>query len=62
MGVPYDFNSVMHYGPTAFGIKGQMTIQTLDPSKQGRIGNRNGFSGYDILQMNLLYKCPVGKV
>ena len=56
MNVPYDYESVMHYGKTAFG-SGKITIQTKDASKQNVIGNRRGFSNYDIQQMNLLYKC-----
>ena len=56
MNVPYDYSSVMHYGKTAFG-SGKITIQTKDASKQNVIGNRRGFSQYDIKQMNLLYKC-----
>ena len=57
MNVPYDYESMMHYGKTAFG-SGKITIKTKDPSKQDVIGNRKGFSIYDILQMNLLYRCP----
>eukprot|EP00112_Aurelia_sp_Birch-Aquarium-sp1_P011279 Seg2370.3 transcript_id=Seg2370.3/GoldUCD/mRNA.D3Y31 product="High choriolytic enzyme 1" protein_id=Seg2370.3/GoldUCD/D3Y31 len=57
MNVPYDFLSVMHYGRTAFG-SGRITIQTIDPKNQYKIGQRGGFSNLDILQMNLLYKCP----
>ena len=57
MNVPYDFLSVMHYGRTAFG-SGRITIQTIDPKNQYKIGQRGGFSDMDILQMNLLYKCP----
>ncbi len=56
MNVPYDYESVMHYGKTAFG-SGRITIETIDPTKQNVIGNRRGFSKYDIMQMNLLYKC-----
>ena len=57
MNVPYDYRSMMHYGKTAFG-SGRLTIETLDKSKQNLIGQRGGFSSSDILQMNLLYKCP----
>ena len=57
LGTPYDFQSMMHYGSTAFGIGGRMTIQTKDPKNQHLIGNRNGFSKIDIKQLNLMYKC-----
>eukprot|EP00794_Sanderia_malayensis_P010637 gene10637-11765_t len=57
MNVPYDYQSLMHYGRTAFG-SGKTTIQTIDKSKQYTIGQRRDFSQLDILQMNLLYKCP----
>ena len=54
---PYDYDSVMHYGPTAFSINGQNTIDT----KNGEdIGQRNGFSDLDIIGLNKLYPC--GKV
>eukprot|EP00794_Sanderia_malayensis_P015872 gene15872-17471_t len=39
MNVPYDYESVMHYGKTAFG-SGKITIQTIDASKQNVIGRR----------------------
>eukprot|EP00795_Rhopilema_esculentum_P010339 gene10339-19037_t len=57
MSVPYDYRSIMHYGRTAFG-RGKLTIETRDPTMQRVIGRRSGFSDYDVLQMNLLYKCP----
>ena len=57
MSVPYDYRSIMHYGRTAFG-RGKLTIETRDPKMQRVIGRRSGFSDYDVLQMNLLYKCP----
>ncbi len=56
MSVPYDYESVMHYGKTAFGRR-KLTIETIDKSKQNVIGRRSGFSQLDILQMNLLYRC-----
>ena len=56
MNVPYDYRSIMHYGGTAFG-SGKITIQTKDRAMQTVIGNRRGFSDFDIKQMNLLYKC-----
>merc|ERR1719427_614777 len=61
LGTPYDYSSMMHYGSTAFGIGGRMTIQTKDPSKQNLIGNRKGFSQIDIQQLKLMYKCGGGR-
>jgi len=55
LGTPYDFESMMHYGATAFGIGGRQTLQTIDPSKQRLIGNRRGFSPIDIRQLGLMY-------
>ena len=56
LNVAYDYKSVMHYGKTAFG-NGRVTIKTINPAMQDVIGQRAGFSGLDIKQMNLLYKC-----
>jgi len=54
LGTPYDYSSMMHYGATAFG-RGRQTIQTIDPSKQRLIGQRQGFSQIDIKQLGLMY-------
>ena len=32
--------SIMHYGARDFGINGQITIRTLDPTKQNVIGKQ----------------------
>ena len=58
LGFPYDYESMMHYGETAFG-GGRVTITTTDPSKQKVIGGRLGFSIIDIKQINAMYKCQV---
>ncbi|XP_047127965.1 blastula protease 10 [Hydra vulgaris] len=55
----YDYNSIMHYGATAFG-NGKSTIITKDPSKQQVIGNRSGFSTIDVQQINAMYNCKMG--
>ncbi|KAL5261326.1 hypothetical protein ACHWQZ_G007127 [Mnemiopsis leidyi] len=55
-GVPYDYDSIMHYGETFFSIDGKST--TLLPLKENvEIGQRKGLSPLDILQANRLYMC-----
>ena len=56
LGTPYDFESMMHYGSTAFG-EGRQTIQTIKSEKQGLIGQRKGFNHIDIKQINKMYCC-----
>ncbi|XP_055628445.1 zinc metalloproteinase nas-14-like [Toxorhynchites rutilus septentrionalis] len=52
-GVPYDYDSVMHYSPTAFSKNGGHTIIPLE---QGvTIGQRVGLSFKDIKRLNLHY-------
>ncbi|XP_057296853.1 zinc metalloproteinase nas-32-like [Hydractinia symbiolongicarpus] len=53
---PYDYGSVMHYGRTFFSANGQDTITPLQSGVT--IGQRNGPSPTDILQINRLYGCP----
>ncbi|XP_066914753.1 astacin-like metalloprotease toxin 1 [Clytia hemisphaerica] len=56
-GTIYDFRSVMHYGSKAFSKNGKQTITTKDPKYQHQIGNRQGFSELDKIQINRMYKC-----
>ena len=60
-GLPYDFHSVMHYGPYAFSKNGKRTIETLDPSKQDIIGKAKGVSEGDVLLLKRMYKCNYSK-
>lgn len=53
--VKYDYDSVMHYGPTAFSVNGEKTIVALDPSAE--IGQRYGMSSNDILRIRQMYGC-----
>jgi len=55
---PYDYRSMMHYSWNAFGKNQAMTIKTLDPTQQYEIGQDEGFSHLDILQLNRMYNCP----
>ena len=49
---PYDFNSIMHYGPKDWSINGQNTID----SKTGdSFGPGNGFSEQDLKDINDFY-------
>eukprot|EP00106_Octopus_bimaculoides_P007885 XP_014775327.1 PREDICTED: meprin A subunit alpha-like [Octopus bimaculoides] len=55
--LPYDYNSIMHYGPHAFAI--DRAIPTIIPLKKNVvIGQRSGMSQLDIIQLQRLYKCP----
>ncbi|XP_065061724.1 MAM and LDL-receptor class A domain-containing protein 1-like isoform X2 [Rhopilema esculentum] len=52
----YDFDSVMHYGKTAFSKNGKNTIQSItDPNRS--FGQRAGFSTLDKQELNALYQC-----
>ena len=57
-GIPYDFNSVMHYGGYAFSKFGKKTIVTKNSKYQSVIGQRDGLSPLDAKLVNLMYNCP----
>jgi len=56
-GEEYDYESLMHYLPTAFTKNGQPTIVAL---KEGAVnmGQRHYLSEKDIRKLNKMYKCP----
>ncbi|KAH8337560.1 hypothetical protein KR074_004625 [Drosophila pseudoananassae] len=56
-GETYDYDSVMHYIPTAFSKNGLPTITPLKEAGQ-RMGQRLGMSEIDVRKLNKMYKCP----
>lgn len=56
--IPYDFDSVMHYGRKSFTKNGLDTIRSiLNPSRD--LGQRNGLTDFDIHEINALYDCSI---
>lgn len=55
--ITYDYNSVMHYGPTGFSINGEPTI--VPKRENANIGQRVGLSRKDIEKLNRMYECPL---
>lgn len=56
--VPYDYESVMHYGAFAFARDGSIpTIIAKDSTMQTKMGNRNGLNYHDIQLINRMYGC-----
>ncbi|KAG5834224.1 hypothetical protein ANANG_G00259300, partial [Anguilla anguilla] len=53
-GLPYDTESIMHYGQRFFSVNGKATIISKDTKA---IGQRIQLSVLDILRVQLLYKC-----
>jgi astacin len=49
----YDYDSIMHYGSTAFSKNGEPTIVTIPPGRN--IGNRDSLSETDIATIKTLY-------
>eukprot|EP00112_Aurelia_sp_Birch-Aquarium-sp1_P004353 Seg1491.8 transcript_id=Seg1491.8/GoldUCD/mRNA.D3Y31 product="Zinc metalloproteinase nas-4" protein_id=Seg1491.8/GoldUCD/D3Y31 len=60
LGEPYDYDSVMHYPRTGFGITvNGAKLPTIVPKDKPfrKIGQRKGFSPIDLRQVNKMYKC-----
>ncbi|CAI4232154.1 unnamed protein product [Auanema sp. JU1783] len=55
LGTKYDYESVMHYAPTAFSKNGKPTIEPKQANVE--IGQRMGFSANDLYKINKLYNC-----
>ena len=56
---PYDYKSVMHYDPYDFSKNGRPTITAKN---NGKIEPTNGFSHYDLVGLNKIYKCSERKI
>ncbi|KAL0985043.1 hypothetical protein UPYG_G00152190 [Umbra pygmaea] len=57
MGLPYDYNSVLHYQEASFSNGEGPTIITKQSKYQKIIGQRLEMSPQDVLLLNKLYKC-----
>ena len=57
LGLPYDYDGVMHYGEKAFAINRNFPTIVKLKRTGGKIGQRKGFSLTDIAQLNTLYDC-----
>ncbi|KPI95446.1 Meprin A subunit beta [Papilio xuthus] len=58
MGLPYEYNSCMHYGAYGFSANGEPTIEALQ-SFEGVMGQQEYVTENDWLRVRRHYKCPV---
>ncbi|XP_067150481.1 meprin A subunit alpha-like isoform X2 [Apteryx mantelli] len=58
LNTPYDYESVLHYGPYSFNINSNIpSITTKIPEFNEIIGQRLDFSRIDLLRLNRMYNC-----
>ncbi|KAJ7346012.1 hypothetical protein JRQ81_001962, partial [Phrynocephalus forsythii] len=58
LNTPYDYESIMHYGPFSFGKNSSLaTITTSMPEFNNIIGQRLDFSSTDLERLNQMYNC-----
>eukprot|EP00096_Caligus_rogercresseyi_P012112 TRINITY_DN4988_c0_g2_i1.p1 TRINITY_DN4988_c0_g2~~TRINITY_DN4988_c0_g2_i1.p1 ORF type:complete len:245 (+),score=59.00 TRINITY_DN4988_c0_g2_i1:729-1463(+) len=60
LGIPYDYDSVMHYGEYEFSMNNKKTLspKMIKDAPNKSIGQRQGLSMGDLLKINLAYSCP----
>ncbi|KAK9502787.1 hypothetical protein O3M35_011493 [Rhynocoris fuscipes] len=57
-GVPYNYESIMHYPATSFSKNGEPTILPLDKSVNIKLlGQREKITKHDVKKINLMYNC-----
>ncbi|PKU30559.1 meprin a subunit alpha-like [Limosa lapponica baueri] len=58
LNTPYDYESVLHYGPYSFNINSNVPSTTTKiPEFNDIIGQRLDFSRTDLLRLNCMYNC-----
>ncbi|XP_068628469.1 astacin-like metalloprotease toxin 5 [Battus philenor] len=57
LGLPYEYNSCMHYGPYGFSTTGEPTIVAIREF-EGIMGDMRRVSDYDWLRTRRHYNCP----
>ncbi|CAJ0599582.1 unnamed protein product [Cylicocyclus nassatus] len=57
LSVPYDYLSIMHDAKDAHAKPGTITVETVDPAYQDKIGKQAAPSARDYEKVNLLYEC-----
>ncbi|XP_033753629.1 zinc metalloproteinase nas-36-like [Pecten maximus] len=56
-GTPYDYKSIMHYGPKYLSSNGKPAMLTTDAAYQAVIGKAKTVSYYDAVYVNRAYNC-----
>lgn len=54
--IPYDLDSIMHYGRKSFSKNGKDTIRSI-LNHDRPLGQRKGLTDFDVHEVNALYDC-----